>query len=55
MFREDLGHYRLKDLRFYFKKDYDFGAGTVFIIYKGERRTGFNVIEEKGNWEIREM
>ena len=55
MFREDVGRYRLEDLRFYFRKDYDFGAGVVFIVYKGERRTGFNVIEENGKWKIREM
>ncbi|MFN2597149.1 MAG: hypothetical protein ABR563_08185 [Pyrinomonadaceae bacterium] len=54
-FCEDLGDCRLKDLRFFFRKDESLEAGVVFIIYKGERRTGFNVIKEDGKWKIREM
>lgn len=55
MFREDLGHYRLAGLRFDFRKESESNAGVVFIMYKGHQRTGFNVIEEKGKWKIREM
>jgi hypothetical protein len=47
--REELGTYRLKDLRFVFTGDDS--SGVVDILNKGEKRSGLFVVRENGVWK----
>jgi hypothetical protein len=56
MFRKDLGHYRVEDLRYSYESRGGLNMmGVIHIIYKGKKRVGFNVQIENGKWKIAEM